>query len=79
MYISSADWITRNLENRIEVSCPIYDPEVKRRLNAVFNLCWTDNKKARVINNGEPNAYKLSGNAPIRSQMEAFELIENYL
>ncbi|MDA0356343.1 MAG: polyphosphate kinase 1 [Bacteroidetes bacterium] len=79
MYISSADWMTRNLENRIEVSCPIYDPEVKRRLNAVFNLCWTDNQKARVINNGEPNAYKLSGNAPIRSQMEAFELIENYL
>jgi len=79
MYISSADWMTRNLENRIEVSCPIYDPQVRSQLRAIFDLCWSDNVKARLINLERPNTYKVTGSTPVRSQMDAFELIENEL
>src|SRR5690606_2815402 len=36
MYISSADWMTRNLDFRVEVGCPIYDPEIKQELMETF-------------------------------------------
>ena len=47
--ISSADWMTRNLDNRVEVTCPIYDKDVKQELVDTFELSWNDNVKARWV------------------------------
>ena len=50
IYISSADWMTRNIENRVEVSCPIYDVDIKKELLETFEISWCDNVKARILN-----------------------------
>ena len=50
VFISSADWMTRNIDNRVEVTCPIYDNDIKQELIDIFEICWSDNVKARIIN-----------------------------
>jgi polyphosphate kinase len=57
VYISSADWMTRNIENRVEVTCPIYDEDIKQELLDIFEICWNDNVKARIINSTQDNPY----------------------
>jgi len=72
IYISSADWMTRNIDNRVEVSCPIYDESIKAELQDIFEICWNDNVKARIINEEGDNSYKLRQNPLIRSQFETY-------
>jgi polyphosphate kinase len=48
-YITSADWMTRNLDHRVEVACPIYDDDIKKELRAQFDIQWRDNTKARIL------------------------------
>ena len=47
IYISSADWMTRNTLRRVEVACPILDAEIRRRLLRIYNIMWYDNVQAR--------------------------------
>ncbi|NHW87844.1 RNA degradosome polyphosphate kinase, partial [Escherichia coli] len=49
VYISSADWMTRNVDRRIEVGCPIYDPQLKQTIIDIMALHLQDSVKARVI------------------------------
>ena len=49
MYISSADFMTRNMERRVEVACPIYQPEIREKLHEILNACLQDNVKARLL------------------------------
>lgn len=49
LYIGSADMMTRNTEKRVEVACPIYDPQVKERLNRDLNIMLSDNVKRRIL------------------------------
>ena len=51
VFISSADWMTRNLDNRVEVTCPILQEDIKKEILDIFNIYWSDNIKARLINN----------------------------
>lgn len=73
IYISSADWMTRNLDYRVEVGCPIYDEDIKKELMDTFEICWKDNMKARVFNEKQDNAYRKTTVPRIRSQFATYE------
>ena len=79
MYISSADFMGRNLDNRVEISCPIYDEAIKQEINDTFNICWSDNVKARMINDKQDNAYRKNDNVKVRSQFATYEYYKNKL
>jgi polyphosphate kinase len=72
IFISSADWMTRNIDNRVEVTCPIYDEDIKNELQDLFEICWNDNVKARVINENQDNSYKRNDMKKIRAQFETY-------
>ncbi len=57
-YLSSADWMKRNLDHRIEVSCPVYDKNHIKTLREVFEISWKDNVKARYQDGTEENRYR---------------------
>ncbi len=78
MYISSADWMVRNIDHRIEVACPIFDQEIKEELTDILNIQLNDNVKARILNNEQTNEYVPSNNETcIRSQMETYHYLLN--
>jgi polyphosphate kinase len=72
-YIASADWMPRNLDNRIEIAAPIYDPDIQQEIKTMLNIQLKDNVKARIIDASGNNPYKKSSNSrKIRSQMELY-------
>lgn len=73
IYISSADFMTRNIENRVEVAVPIYDTDLQRQITEVFDIIWSDNVKARRLNGPIQNAFVKTNSVPIRSQFEIFD------
>ena len=79
VYISSADWMTRNLDNRVEVSCPIYDPDIKQDLLDTFAITWADTVKARSLNGDRPNIYKKSSLEQRRTQVDMYNHYKNKL
>ena len=79
VYISSSDWMTRNLDNRVEVTCPIYDEDVKKEIIDTFTICWNDNVKAREITASQDNAYRINDKAPLRSQFATYDYYLNKL
>lgn len=72
VFIGSADWMTRNLDKRIEVLTPIYDPDCRKELLDILNLQIKDNIKARYQDTTASNTYriKMSSEPVIRSQSE---------
>ncbi|RLJ60967.1 polyphosphate kinase [Lacinutrix venerupis] len=79
VYISSADWMTRNIENRVEVSCPIYDENIKNELIETFNICWSDNVKSRILDSKQSNNYKQNKLKKVRAQFETYNYYKNQL
>ncbi len=77
IYISSADWMTRNIINRVEVSCPIYDEDIKKELQDLYEICWSDNVKARIINETQDNAYLRNDKPKVRSQFDTYNYYLN--
>ncbi|WP_298342482.1 polyphosphate kinase 1 [uncultured Algibacter sp.] len=77
LYISSADWMTRNIENRVEVSCPIYDEDIKKEIIDTFNISWSDNVKARVLNDSQENEYLKNDKDKVRSQFAIYDYYLN--
>jgi len=76
VFISSADWMLRNLDHRVEASCPILDERLKQELKDILNIQLQDNVKARSLDNNLSNDYVRIDNAVnIRSQVETY----NYL
>jgi polyphosphate kinase len=73
MYISSADFMTRNIENRVEVGCPIYDEDIKKEILDNFEIAWNDNVKARVFNEAQDNAYRRNDKPKVRSQFATYD------
>lgn len=76
VYLSSADWMIRNLDHRVEASCPVLDERLKQELKDILNIQLQDNVKARWLNNSLSNEYvRTTNQRNIRSQIETF----NYL
>ena len=73
VYISSADWMTRNLDYRVEVGCPIYDEDIKQELIDTFEISWKDNLKARVFSDKQDNAYRKIKGKEVRSQFALYD------
>ena len=78
-YISSADWMTRNLDNRIEVTCPILDPNNKKEILEIFNIYWLDNLKSRKLNSLKINQYSKNKKEPIKSQNSIYNYYKKNL
>lgn len=81
-YISSADWMTRNLDRRIEITCPIYDKDIQKEVLDIINFQLYDNVKARIINENQDNKYVTNNNDKnnlIRSQEKIYEYYKNKL
>ncbi|MBN2012575.1 polyphosphate kinase 1 [candidate division KSB1 bacterium] len=57
-FISSADWMIRNLDNRVEVAAPIYDPDIQCELKHYLEIQFRDTTKARIINQQQENLYR---------------------
>ena len=74
VYISSADFMTRNLDARVEVTCPIYDEKIKKELIDIFDIGWKGNVKARYHSENLDNKYRVrKGHQPIfRAQFETY-------
>lgn len=78
VYISSADWMTRNLDHRIEVAAPVRDPRLKQRIIDIVNLHFTDTVKARWIDKEMSNRYVPRGNRKkVRSQIAIYDYLKN--
>jgi polyphosphate kinase len=77
MYISSADLMTRNLDRRVEVSVPIYDPEMKKELLGFLDLQWKDNTSARILDNKLSNQINNQDTfPPLTSQLEFYDFLQ---
>tara|TARA_R110000796_G_scaffold35017_3_gene90230 strand:+ start:214991 stop:217063 length:2073 start_codon:yes stop_codon:yes gene_type:complete len=76
VYISSADWMTRNLDYRVEVGCPIYDKDIKQELIDTFEISWSDNLKARIFSEKQDNAYRKIKGQEVRSQFALYNYYE---
>lgn len=73
IYLSSADWMVRNLTYRIETTFPIYDANIKQQIKDYMELQLSDNMKARIIDGEQSNKYKREGSDILnRSQIEAY-------
>ena len=73
-FMGSADWMPRNLYNRIEVVTPVYDPNVKKELNLIFDYGFKDNTKSSYVNiNGDYIPVEKTGSKSFRSQEELFK------
>jgi polyphosphate kinase len=79
IYISSADFMGRNLDNRVEITCPVYDAEIKKELDDTFEISWADNVKARIIAGKSKNAYRRNDKPKVRSQFELYEYYKRKL
>lgn len=75
-FVSSADWMSRNLDHRVEVAFPVYDKEIREELKRIIDIQLNDNVKARVLNEKQNNTYKHDGSkVKVRSQTDIY----NYL
>lgn len=77
LYISSADWMSRNIDGRIEVGTPIYDERLKQRVLDILELQLSDTCKARVIDADQKNEYVKRGNRrKVRSQVAIYDYLK---
>lgn len=76
IYISSADLMTRNIEHRIEVTCPVFDKTIKNELRKIFDIQWNDNVKARKLDATLSNKFVKPGKEPYQSQVEVHKFLQ---
>ncbi|MCD9025926.1 polyphosphate kinase 1 [Cohnella silvisoli] len=74
LFISSADWMTRNLSRRVELMCPVYDPGLRQMLMNLLQMNLRDNVKARELQSTGSYDRVVSPDLPLRSQFEAEDI-----
>ena len=76
VYISSADWMVRNLDHRVEATIPVLEEDLKEELKDILNIQLSDNVKARLLDNNLSNEYVNSyQNERVRSQIETYHYL----
>ena len=77
IFISSADWMPRNLNRRIEVACPIYSEEIKQELKEMLKIQLRDNAKSRILDNELSNTYsRQQTDGRFRAQEDFYQYIK---
>ena len=79
IYISSADLMTRNIEKRVEVACPIYQDDLKNQILETLYINDNDNVKSRLINHNSQNEFIINSKKIIRSQLDTYSYFKNNL
>jgi len=81
VYISSADYMTRNIDARVEVTCPIYDEEIKKEMIEIFDISWKGNVKARLHSEKLDNKYRPrnENDRIFRAQLETYNYYRDKL
>lgn len=76
-FLSSADWMTRNLDHRSEVAVPIYDENIQSHLREIIDTLWSDNMKARILGIKQNNEYRvLKSDVHVRAQDKIYNLFK---
>lgn len=76
-FITSADWMVRNLDYRLEVAVRILDPTIKKQLLDTLAIKFADNVKARILDNHSSNHYVKSGKKSVRAQLDIYRYFHN--
>jgi polyphosphate kinase len=77
-FLSSADWMPRNLDSRSEVAVRIYDKSIQQQLRKMIDTLWADNTKARVMDSKQNNEYrKTVSQQKVRAQEDIYNLLRN--
>ncbi|MFN4082050.1 MAG: polyphosphate kinase 1 [Bacteroidia bacterium] len=77
VYLASADWMTRNLENRIEIAFPIIDETIKKKIINIINIQLADNASARLIDGYHDNIInKTAGKVKVRTQLNTYQYLK---
>lgn len=79
VYISSADWMVRNLDHRVEVACPIFDKIIQQELIEILNIQLAENVKGRILDNEQTNNYvqRQEDSSEVRSQVAIYNYLKN--
>ncbi|MGZ3921942.1 MAG: polyphosphate kinase 1, partial [Bacteroidia bacterium] len=78
IFISSADWMSRNLDSRSEVAVPIYSEEVRKQIKDIINIQLSGNTKVRILDRKQENHYKRPkpGEKKVRAQDAVYEYLK---
>ena len=76
-YISSADWMERNLDKRIEVAVPILNSELQAEIDTIFNYQWRGSVKSRLVRKDLKNVYRKAVGQPFHAQLELYNYYKN--
>ncbi len=79
VYISSADWMVRNLDHRVEAACPIKDTDIQQELIDILNIQLAENVKGRILDNEQTNTYveREKNEVAVRSQEAIYQYLRN--
>jgi polyphosphate kinase len=76
VYIASADWMMRNFDQRSEVAVPIIDEALRNMLREIFNIQFSDNTKARIIDEDQENIHRPTSGKKIRAQDATYAFLK---
>ncbi|MDP4710672.1 MAG: polyphosphate kinase 1 [Saprospiraceae bacterium] len=79
VYLSSADWMTRNLDRRVEIAWPVLDHQLSREILAHLDMQWSDNTKARLLDAEHTNSYRdvEPGQTRVRAQLDHYHFLQS--
>lgn len=77
-FLTSADWMARNFDQRSEVAVPIYDQKIQQQIRSMLDILWADNTKARILDSKQKNEYrKAAGKKKVRAQEEIYNFLKS--